>query len=335
MDTQGQGQGQGQAGAAAGPEVEAVRRELEEARKKAARWEAKRDALFAAVEALPPGPEKDDKRKDLQEAKEAFNAATAEVARLSAEVLRREELLRGVGPAAKRLQVSKAPLAKFLLTELTDGSGEKLTSILSDTSKHARGVALRGALCGDESRASFAFVRGCYSTLFKTIDDIFSKEKAPSALLAGTRGIGKSVFGSFAVLEWASRGTVVVYEHLETLMLVVGDPARAPASVQAEFRERGEALRSGVFSLRDEAALLESLLAMRDVVFVQDLGDSPTSRPIKRGNCGWLVVSSPNSDKLDVLRSVSDMHRFIMPLWSLDEMLELRQEVFILSLIHI
>ena len=150
--------------ARASSELETARAKLAAAEADAAEWKAKRDALFAAVEALPPGTEKEKKRKDLNEAKEALTAATAEVARLSAEVLRREELLRGGAcpTEGKRLRTEGKRLRLISTDAPTDHDRAQAFAarVLRSPRRTLRGTTARSrAACSSSARACGAAKR--------------------------------------------------------------------------------------------------------------------------------------------------------------------------------
>ena len=62
---------------------------------------------------------------------------------------------------------------------------------------------------------------------------------------------------------------------------------------------------------------------------MQDLGDSPqASAAIRSGAGKWLLLSSPNAEKLHYLRSNPSMDLVVMPLWTLEELQNARETVY-------
>ena len=184
-------------------------------------------------------------------------------------------------------------------------------------------LTLQSNLLGKDDGPSVVYIRACYAHHLNKILDAF-KTPNGSILLAGTRGLGKSLFGTLVVVELYDRGYTVVYEHMNNRLLLVGENMLAFVSTCMEkvgYQPLGE---PGIYNLKGEETLFDLLVDQREIVFVQDLGDTPNATPIRSGNGRWLVVSSPNSTKLSYLRNQSRMKRLIVPLWSLQELQDTR-----------
>jgi hypothetical protein len=68
-----------------------------------------------------------------------------------------------------------------------------------------------GGAWNDPGEAQYILVRECYERLFAFVSDLQSKrEKSNRAIIAGTAGIGKSLFGLYAARQWFDAGKLVV-----------------------------------------------------------------------------------------------------------------------------
>jgi hypothetical protein len=224
---------------------------------------------------------------------------------------------------------SEQSLAKFLKLEMEHKTSlAPFVNLDAGAPMAARVLALRSALSGRDDGPTSVFIRSCYVSHMQRVLSAFDSENG-GMLLAGTRGIGKSVFGTLMVLECAQRGHMVVYEHVGTRLLLVGERVSDEVAAILARNEYEPITQPGVYAIaQSDDVLFGALVSVKDVVFVQDLGDSPKSTAIKMGSSRWLVVSSPNADKLRYLRNQSFMKRLVMPLWSLQELQDAREQVY-------
>ena len=137
------------------------------------------------------------------------------------------------------------------------------------------------------------------------------------------------MFGELVVLELVLLGKLVVYEHLQSRLLIVGPGGVPPALADAFSAYTVDPpTKQGIYDLGPHYHMSQGLIDQENVYFVQDLGDTPKTTTVKSGKGKWLVISSPNADKLRYLRSNSNMQRVVMPLWSLEELEAARGTVF-------
>ena len=150
-------------------------------------------------------------------------------------------------------------------------------------------------LFGKGRKISAVYLRKCYKTLLAEIMEAIAPLKG-QALVGGGRGLGKSVFGLLVLLELVAQGFVVVYEHMDSLVLIVD--ADLPHDVAETFSKlRYEPVGRGIFDLAGDKQLAKALVTVPSVYFVQDLGDVDTNglSTIDTGKAHWLLLSSPNA----------------------------------------
>lgn len=219
-------------------------------------------------------------------------------------------------------------MSKFIKRELVRGT--RLPNVADSASAHERVLKFATGIYGRMDLPDAVFVRKCYGPLMQSVLSAF-KALNRGVFVAGTRGIGKSVFALLLVLELLAQGRVVVYEHLLSVLLLIPDSG-LPLSAVASF-EKNDVIAptaAGIYSLKDLEEVRMSLMDVEDVYHVQDMGDSlATSTAVKIGNAPWAVISSPNADKLKQLRNNGRMKQLVMPLWTLDELEDARASVFL------
>jgi len=147
-------------------------------------------------------------------------------------------------------------------------------------------------------------------------------------LLGGTRGCGKSVVGSLIVILLAARGHVIVYQQRGKKMLVVTekvskeDKAMLDA-LMTRARINPVPFKTSVWKLEEaHDSFLQEFLVAPNFIFVQDLGDDVATVPPQNGSGKRLIISSPNTDKLAVIRRKQLAGIIIMPSWTLDEIMQ-------------
>ena len=323
------------ASAAAAASVAEAEARLGELRQQEKQEREAAEALRTAIEALSAGPEEEKKRRDLEARERALAATRAAIKDEEA----RLDAARGVGanarPPKRRLTYATQELSKFLKSEI-EAKRRMLpfVELPSTATAEQRRVDLAEALFGRSDAPTAVYFRACYGPL---LDKVLAAFERPdfSVLVAGTRGIGKSVFGVLVALELAARDKVVLYEHLGKAALVV-PPQGLPASVaelvdKAGFDGTGGVV-GGVYDLvdKEEDRVLRAWLQDNPTVYrVQDLGDATADASVTRTGKGkWLTISSPNAEKLKALRTSHLTTLVTMPLWSLEELLDARKVVY-------
>jgi hypothetical protein len=218
-------------------------------------------------------------------------------------------------------------VAKFLRGEIPNGSPfAKVGALPPSGTLATRVLQFASPLMGVLARPSAIYVRDCYRTMLPTILDAFD---APDKgiLVAGTRGIGKSIFGMLVVLELASRSPLVLYEHFEFRLVIIG-----PGQLPEAFKKLAlvpDNVEPGIYRIAQLDPVWEELLDVSGVYLVQDLGDLKEASTVKNHNAKWLLLSSPNADKLKYLRSNPNMPHIFMPLWTPEEFEDARTTVYL------
>ena len=195
----------------------------------------------------------------------------------------------------------------------------------------------------NEGQEEAADMHACYEPMAVAIERAFAGD--PSAtppvpptqdvLLAGSRGTGKSVLGTIIVLQAALAGKLVVYRHKGERILVVTEKLEQAAATKlhALLQEEGYAplpAEAGVYELKDsdDNTVFDYMSSFKETLVVHDVGEDLNHYVDTAGANKRLVVSSPNSRKLNYLRQEVNAERFFMPLWELDELALARTACF-------
>ena len=131
-------------------------------------------------------------------------------------------------------------MSKFIKRELVRGT--RLPNVADSASAHERVLKFATGIYGRMDLPDAVFVRKCYGPLMQSVLSAF-KALNRGVFVAGTRGIGKSVFALLLVLELLAQGRVVVYEHLLSVLLLIPDsglPLSAVASFEKKRRDRAD-----------------------------------------------------------------------------------------------
>jgi len=173
-------------------------------------------------------------------------------------------------------------------------------------------------------------VRACYHEYATLIIAWLDNPEGGEALLAGTKGIGKSVFGLLLILLLLRQGKIVFYHHRGARMMLVGPEAtadqKAPVIEQLSLNGFATEFGAGVYRFEDpsDVALFDKLITVEGLTHVLDLGEDPPPMNIN-GTSRKVVISSPNTAKLrHFMEERSGLKKFYMPPWSLDEFEEHR-----------
>ena len=184
-------------------------------------------------------------------------------------------------------------------------------------------------LFGDPSTPKAVLIRQSYKDILPLVLSALNEPKG-NVLIAGTRGIGKSVFGLFMVIHFAVvERKVVCYEHINRKLIVVGknvDLAQFDALTQ---RMRVHGYENAIIEdcvvynlTQHDSGLWDDLLTHPELIHVQDLGDNSQIMAGSDGAGRRLILSSPNSDRLFTLRDKLKDYLFLyLPVWTEDEIM--------------
>lgn len=216
-------------------------------------------------------------------------------------------------------------LASFISREIKRNCVDVLLLLKEESTNRLedRVVSLSSYLYEVESKPSAILVRKCYAE-FANRAFTYLLERKGDVLIAGTQGIGKSVFGHLFLLLLLEKGKIVCYQHMQQKMLIIGKNADVEGmntvlQLQTIFGYNPVSTH-GAFVLNYETELWEALLKQRDIFFVQDLGDDMRATLTVDGFAPKLIISAPDNDQLNTLHHNSRLLRLYMPRWSLDEL---------------
>ena len=196
---------------------------------------------------------------------------------------------------------------------------------------HERMVPLGMELNDQEGRPKWILFRQCYSDYFtKYIKPAMNEGR--NVIIGGAQGIGKSVFTDILALLLVEDGEVVLLEHFEQRLLLVGNnpKAEAIAKVKQVLSNSMEydpdsvsASQPGVYSIKSDT-LFTDLATSEHLTVIQDLGSTQGRTVSFDGRSKKIWVSSPNADKLKPIRDDFQQLKLCVPPVSIKEMLEIR-----------
>jgi hypothetical protein len=250
------------------------------------------------------------------------------------------ELFEGSTPQLKVL--AKITEAYGGLTEFVhDEIHQKRSRMNSDEAKEENVVRFSRRLFGDASGPKAVLVRECYRSFATQVHSMMFTKTVPTpsevvkSVIAGTRRIGKSVFGVLMVFEFVDEGYAVLYDHKETRMLVVGSnlkPDQRKMLDSACLTNGYEKItQQGVyfFDHNMDSRLYSFLLSQNDIIHVLDLGDDHEGGVPRNGSTRRLVLSSPNASQLRLLHKThAAMEILYMPVWTREELQPARESCF-------
>ena len=196
---------------------------------------------------------------------------------------------------------------------------------------HDRMVSLGMELNDQEGRPKWILFRQCYSDYFtKYIKPALNERK--NVFIGGAQGIGKSVFTDILALLLVEDGEVVLLEHFDQRLLLIGNnpKAEAIAKVKQVLSNSMEydpdsvsASQPGVYSIESDT-VFRNLSTSEHLCVIQDLGSTQGRTVSFDGRSKKIWVSSPNADKLKPIRDDVQQLTLCVPPVSIKEMLEIR-----------
>jgi hypothetical protein len=202
------------------------------------------------------------------------------------------------------------------------------------SSREIQVQTLHQKLFGQEDTPEIIYIREVYSTFCREVKESFSKQDN-MVLVAGSRGIGKSVFGALMVLELVDDGHIVIYEHFETKLLVIGvNPHPEALKVLNEcltkdgFLELTISNCTGVYTFPTESRVLSQFSLRQEAYLVMDLGIRTEGNILNLdGKAQKLYLSSPNQ-QLYKFKNFPNLVKLCMPTWSWEELKVAREKVY-------
>jgi energy-coupling factor transporter ATP-binding protein EcfA2 len=193
-----------------------------------------------------------------------------------------------------------------------------------------RMVPLGMELNDHKGRPESILFRQCYSDYFsKYIEPALARGQ--NVFIGGAQGIGKSVFTDLLALLLIEKHEVVLLQHFEESLLLVGkDPSiEAIKEVKAVLERSGEydpesvsASVPGVYAIKDKA-VFNDLVKTTHLFVIQDLGSTQGRTVSFDGRTKKIWVSSPNAEKLKTIRGDAQRLDLCVPPVSMAEMLEI------------
>ena len=178
------------------------------------------------------------------------------------------------------------------------------------------------------------YIRACYNELYQIIRGTFGSQSIGSVAIVGSPGVGKSVFGVFLIFKLTVEGKIVLYEGLERKMLILGEATSEDDLnfIRAMLKKMGyEPIDRGAYRVLNKI-MWKWLCDQPNFVLVQDLEDlhfQVASKVTCLYECSRIILTCPTNREFGIIQT--DLHgilRLHMPLWTLDELLIARRELF-------
>ena len=217
-----------------------------------------------------------------------------------------------------------------MLNALTDGTNQFLASL---GKSRLDGVRLLFDKEVYATRDQMVYIRPCYEKLYDKINqNLLIGEKC---VVTGTPGIGKSMFGYYAMHRLLDQGITVIYIYMGWAcchLYVPQSPSKLVMETLARLdipvaettdgeRWLGRFIPEGIATLVEDSMALYSALVelIGDVVVIVDPPRVWGADLFKNPKCGLLMVTSPTPERTTAVKSEGDAFTLYMPLWSSDE----------------
>lgn len=180
----------------------------------------------------------------------------------------------------------------------------------------------------DPTKPRTILLRDCYSNLSKLVHAKLSNHSTGDVLIGGSTGIGKSIFGFLLLLEFVGEGKIVMYAHKTRKYIIV--PKNV---VREQLQALQTALRTighqpiaqyGVYDVSHPDTVSASLLEIPKLTYIQDLTEDIRARVTKVGLARRVIIASTSSRQLKGLNSLDGLLTLYMPLWTLEELSQVR-----------
>lgn len=192
-----------------------------------------------------------------------------------------------------------------------------------------------GAKLNDDPKETEKILfRGCYHSAI--IDHILPCiEQNAAVLVGGAPGIGKSVLGMLlSIVLVHDRHKVVLFEHFGARVLLASpncgkDALETVSATLKELNLEPEDFNVGaynVFKVLDDQ-LFKELRGKRDIVFIQDVGDS-AAEVIPISGKPFVLITSPNTERIKRASRARIFTQVFLPPWTLEELLVASKQCF-------
>lgn len=160
----------------------------------------------------------------------------------------------------------------------------------------------------------------------------FNNEVRRIIIVAGNKGLGKTVFSFILMVEALKEGFIVAYQNANDRFWIFGEKAKQRDDlyeVAKVFEMNGyeACLAPGVYRvvLEKEVAVFISLVKLRQVIYIVDVGEHFNEFIESQGP--KIIISSPNSGKLKRIGEAYRPRYVYMPLWSWEELIKLNENL--------
>ncbi len=177
---------------------------------------------------------------------------------------------------------------------------------------------------GEGTSQTWMMVRRCYPKMLNVIL-AHQNDSVANVVVAGSKGIGKSFFGLYLLMHYVTEHVVVAYAYGSSRILLV--PEGAPAAVLknvnnclSEF-EFARVTEPGVYWFPSEdASVFTTIMRQRGVAAIQDVGEGTPAADVNvGGTTKYIVLTSPDLEKIGRLGISSSCVTYFMPTWSWEE----------------
>jgi len=270
-------------------------------------------------------------RAKAEEKKTERAKAEAEKAKAEAEKAKAQTMNRLVPASA---DVGILLITMVMNPEESERIFSKLDAILANSvnlEANDRIIELPLGMNGLESGQRRFLIRECYAHLIRKIQSILmAPEDQITVVLGGNRGTGKTFLGFLIAYRLAHEKFIVLYQHKAVTYLIIPEnPNEEGRRILFKVLKNSNyetEIKAGVWRLDPKDAGLLTSLALSRLIFIQDWGNDPNTS-IVQSNGSRFIVSSPNPEKFVQLPHQGSVNRFIMPLWTVDELMIVRKDL--------
>ena len=200
------------------------------------------------------------------------------------------------------------------------------TSLQAATVEATNGsIRFAESILGDDQCGPTLFKRDCYTDLFRLVEESRNSKEYVGAVITGTPGIGKTMFGVQCIYAYAvEKHITVLYKFRSEGYFIFSSKKVWQVNREICFELQGKPggpLYSGLVDERHEHTkhFVEFLKNQKEVVYIVDLDKQDFQESVF--NAFTIILSSTNRDKYSsALKSATlPMKVLWMETWSYDE----------------